>query len=126
MQKEWLLLFLAGIFEVVWVSGLKHATAWWEWLITLAAIWFSFKVLIDAAKKLPIGTVYAVFTGLGTAGTVMTEILLLQEPAHPLKLAFIATLSAGVIGLKLVTKDQGEKARRKEHGVDRVVHRRSV
>ncbi|MDF2682168.1 MAG: QacE family quaternary ammonium compound efflux transporter [Brevibacillus sp.] len=126
MKKEWVFLLLAGIFEVVWVSGLKHATAWWEWIITAAAILYSFKVLIDAAKKLPIGTVYAVFTGLGTAGTVMTETLLLHEPVYPLKLLFIATLSAGVIGLKLVTRDEDSKERGMENGVDGVVDRRSV
>ncbi|MCR8635581.1 DMT family transporter [Paenibacillus radicis (ex Xue et al. 2023)] len=105
MQKEWRLLVLAGAMEVVWVSGLKHSTTWWEWLITIASILFSFKVLLDAAAVLPLGTVYAVFTGLGTAGTVITEALLFGEPVHPLKLVFIAALAVGVMGLKLVTKD---------------------
>ncbi|ATF13472.1 multidrug efflux SMR transporter [Brevibacillus porteri] len=126
MQKEWMFLLLAGIFEVVWVYGLKHATTWWEWIITIAAILYSFKVLIDAAKKLPVGTVYAVFTGLGTGGTVMTEILLLNEPVHPLKLVFIATLLAGVIGLKLVTQSEESNKRGNKNGVDGAVDRRSV
>ncbi|WP_289139888.1 multidrug efflux SMR transporter [uncultured Brevibacillus sp.] len=111
---------------MIWVSGLKHATAWWEWIITIAAILYSFKVLIDAAKKLPVGTVYAVFTGLGTGGTVMTEILLLNEPVHPLKLVFIAPLLTGVIGLKLVTRSDGSEKRGNENGVDGIVDRRSV
>lgn len=106
MKREWWLVILAGVIEVVWVSGLKHASTWWEWLITLIAILFSFKVLLEAAEKLPLGTVYAVFTGLGTAGTVLSEMLLFGEPVEPLKLVFIGTLAAGVISLKLVTKDE--------------------
>lgn len=102
-NKHWLLVVLAGVIEVIWVTGLKHSTLWWEWLITVIAIIISFKVLIDAAKHLPLGTVYAVFTGLGTAGTVLTEMLVFGEPVKLLKLLFIATLAAGVIGLKLVT-----------------------
>lgn len=106
MKREWWLVVLAGVIEVVWVSGLKYASTWWEWLITLIAILFSFKVLLEAAEKLPLGTVYAVFTGLGTAGTVLSEMLLFGEPVKPLKLVFICTLAAGVISLKLVTKDE--------------------
>ncbi|PYI52171.1 DMT family transporter [Paenibacillus flagellatus] len=109
MKKEWWLLLIGGVFEAVWVSGLKHASAWWEWLGTVALILASFKVLIDAAAKLPVGTVYAVFAGLGTAATVVTEIVVYGEPVHPLKLLFISTLAAGVIGLKLVTADGDAK-----------------
>ncbi|MDF2960462.1 MAG: multidrug resistance protein [Paenibacillus sp.] len=108
MQKEWWLLLLAGAIEVVWVAGLKNSTTWWEWLITIAFILFSFKVLLNAVVKLPLGTVYTVFTGLGTAGTVITEILFFGEPARPLKMVFIAVLAAGVIGLKVVTKSVKE------------------
>ncbi|MBU7320496.1 DMT family transporter [Paenibacillus oleatilyticus] len=109
MNKAWWLLLLAGATEVVWVTGLKHSTAWWEWVLTLVFIVFSFKAFLDSAAKLPIGTVYVMFTGLGTAGTVITEIVLFGEPAHPLKLVLIAALAAGVLGLKLVTKDAEAK-----------------
>ncbi|MEK8127834.1 SMR family transporter [Paenibacillus filicis] len=112
MRKEWWLLLLAGALEVVWVSGLKHSTTWWEWLITIASIVFSFKVFIESASKLPIGTVYVMFTGLGTAGTVIVEILVFGEPAKPLKLLFIAIMAAGVLGLKLVTKDPEAPAKK--------------
>lgn len=105
MRKAWWLLLLAGALEVVWVSGLKHSELWWHWLITVAPIIFSFKVFLESAAKLPIGTVYVIFTGLGTAGTVIAEILVFGEQANPLKLLFIAGLAAGVLGLKLVTKD---------------------
>ncbi|GAB6926162.1 multidrug efflux SMR transporter subunit YkkC [Paenibacillus sp. JCM 10914] len=103
MRKEWWLLLLAGALEVVWVSGLKHAGNWWQWLITLVSIVFSFKVFLDSAAKLPIGTVYVIFTGLGTAGTVLAEIVIFGEAANPLKLVLIGVLAAGVLGLKLVT-----------------------
>ena len=106
MKREWWLVILAGVIEVVWVSGLKHGSTWWEWLITLMAILLRFKVLLEGEEKLPLGTVYAVFTGLGTAGTVLSEMLLFGEPVEPLKLVFIGTLAAGVISLKLVTKDE--------------------
>ncbi|MEF3302073.1 DMT family transporter [Paenibacillus sp. GYB003] len=109
MKKEWGLLMVAGAFEVVWVSGLKHATAWWEWLITAALLLASIKVLIDSAAKLPVGTVYAVFTGLGTAGTAIAEIAVFGEPVDALKLLFIASLAAGVIGLKLLSGENKAK-----------------
>ncbi|RXZ80633.1 QacE family quaternary ammonium compound efflux SMR transporter [Paenibacillaceae bacterium] len=106
MRKEWWLLLLAGVLEVVWVSGLKYAATWWEWVITISIILLSFKVFIEAAARLPLGTVYVIFTGLGTAGTVIVEILIFDEPAKPLKLMFIALMAAGVLGLKLATKDE--------------------
>ena len=102
------MLLFAGVIEVIWVSGLKHSSTWWEWLITAVALGVSFMILIKVSARLPIGTVYAVFTGLGTAGTVIAEMLIFGEPANPLKLLFIATLAAGVMGLKLVTKDVKE------------------
>ncbi|QBD78358.1 multidrug efflux SMR transporter [Ktedonosporobacter rubrisoli] len=110
MRKEWILLFLTGVLEAVWVSGIKHAATWWEWLITIASILVSFKVLFDVAAKLPLGTMYAVFTGLGTVATVITEIIFFGEQFNPLKLLFIAALLAGVMGLKFVTND-GEKGK---------------
>ncbi|TVX89535.1 DMT family transporter [Paenibacillus agilis] len=111
MNKHWGLVLLAGFLEIFWVSGLKYSTEWWHWALTIGAIALSFKVLIEAASKLPLGTVYAVFTGIGTAGTVLMEILVFGEPANPIKLFFIATLAGAVIGLKLVTKDENEEAK---------------
>lgn len=108
MQKAWWLLIFAGLTEVIWVAGLKHATLWWEWLVTIIFILLSFKILIDAASKLPIGTVYAVFTGLGTGGTVVVEIFLFNESADLLKILLISTLTLGVIGLKMSTKEEQE------------------
>ncbi len=67
-----------------------------------------FYLLIKATDSLPVGTVYAVFTGLGTAGTVLSEILLFKEQADPVKIVLIGVLLIGVIGLKLVTQDKPE------------------
>ncbi|WP_232697149.1 DMT family transporter [Brevibacillus daliensis] len=106
MNKNWLYVLIAGLLEIYWVSGIKHSVTWYEWAGTLIAIMISFYVLIQATKKLPIGTVYAVFTGIGTAGTVLTEILLFGEPVVVAKIALVALLLTGVIGLKLITKEE--------------------
>ncbi|GKW46091.1 multidrug efflux SMR transporter [Planococcus sp. NCCP-2050] len=105
MNLNWLKVILAAVFEVVWVIGLKHADNFLEWTITVIAIIISFTVMIMAGRKLPVGTVYAVFVGLGTAGTVLSDILLFNEPLKIEKLILVGVLLAGVIGLKLVTPD---------------------
>ena len=95
----------AAVFEVMWVIGLKHASTMWEWLITVVAIIISFYVMISASTKLPVGTVYSVFVGLGTAGTVVADMVLFGEPFKLMKLVLVVILLAGVIGLKMVTKE---------------------
>lgn len=105
MKRYWLYVVFAGIFEVVWVVGLKHSETVIEWTATLISIVASFFVLIRATNYLPIGTVYAVFTGLGTAGTVLAEMVLFGEPFNIYKILLISTLLIGVIGLKMVTSD---------------------
>lgn len=105
MNVNWLKVILAAVFEVVWVIGLKHADNFLEWTITVIAIIISFTVMIMAGRKLPVGTVYAVFVGLGTAGTVLSDILLFNEPLKIEKLILVGVLLAGVMGLKLVTPD---------------------
>lgn len=103
MNLYWFYVLLGSISEVAWVSGLKHASSSVEWLLTAGAVSFSFYLLIKVSDKLPVGTVYIVFTGLGTAGTVASEMLLYGEPLQPLKLLLIAILLSGVIGLKWIT-----------------------
>ena len=105
MNTNWIKVFVAAFFEVFWVIGLKHADTFWAWTGTVISILISFYVLIMAGRKLPVGTVYAVFVGLGTAGTVFSEILFFGEPFKMEKALLILLLLAGVIGLKLVTKD---------------------
>jgi paired small multidrug resistance pump len=106
MNKDWVNVFVAAFFEIFWVIGLKHANDFWTWTGTVIAIFISFYLMIMAGRKLPVGTVYAVFVGLGTAGTVFSEILFFGEPLKLEKVLLILLLLAGVIGLKLVTSDQ--------------------
>ena len=108
-MKYWLLIIVAAVFEVGWVIGLKHAATPLEWTGTIIAIIISFGILIYASGVLPVGTVYAVFVGLGTFGTVISDMVLFGSPVEPLKILFIVTLLAGVIMLKLVTPDNDTK-----------------
>lgn len=109
MNRHWLYIAVAGVFEIAWVTGLKHAYNTWTWAGTLAAIAISMDLLIRATKKLPVGTAYAVFTGMGTAGTVLMEMLVFGEPFTWSKLLLILLLLTGVIGLKIVTTEQASK-----------------
>jgi paired small multidrug resistance pump len=108
MNKDWVKVYVAALFEVCWVSGLKHADDVWTWAGTIIAIIISFYGFISAGRNLPMGTVYAVFVGLGTAGTVLAETIFFGEPIKTEKILFILLLLAGVIGLKLVTEDNPE------------------
>lgn len=110
MNKTWASVVVAALFEVGWVIGLKHATSVVEWIGTVIAILVSFYLLIASSRVLPVGTVYAVFVGLGTAGTVIADIILFNAPIQPIKLGLIALLLVGVIGLKLVSKPSPEEA----------------
>lgn len=105
MNTNWMKVFIAVFFEVFWVIGLKYANGFWTWSGTAIAIFISFYLLINASKKLPVGTVYAVFVGLGTAGTVFSDIVFFDEPFSIEKMLLILVLLAGVIGLKLVTSE---------------------
>ncbi|MBP2638850.1 MAG: cation/cationic drug transporter [Firmicutes bacterium] len=108
MNKTWISVFIAAFFEVGWVIGLKHADGVLEWGGTLIAIIISFYLMIMAGRDLAVGTVYAVFVGLGTAGTVLAEILLFDALVIPAKLALIVLLLSGVISLKMLS-NQKEK-----------------
>jgi paired small multidrug resistance pump len=103
MNTIWLLVYMSVIFEVSWVTGLKHANHPLEWTLTAISIFISFFLLIYSTKRLPISTVYAVFTGLGAAGTVLVELLFFSNHVNWLKIALCAVLISGVIGLKMVT-----------------------
>ena len=109
MNKDWIKVFIAAVFEVLWVIGLKHSDSLLDWTGTIVAIVISFYGLIMAGRKLPVGTVYAVFVGLGTAGTVFSEILFFGEPLKVEKILLVLVLLAGVIGLKLVTDEEPKK-----------------
>ena len=109
MNRHWMLVLLAGVIEILWAIGLKYASSWLTWLAVAALIYVSFVVLLKALEKVPVATAYAVFTGIGTAGTVIVEMAVFGEPFSWNKIFFIGMLLAGVIGLKLVTADSDKK-----------------
>jgi quaternary ammonium compound-resistance protein SugE len=101
---SWLILIVAGLFEVAWALGLKFTEGFTRplWTIaTLACMIVSVWLLGVAMKTLPVGTAYAVWVGVGATGTVLLGILLLDEPASVLRLASVGLIVAGIIGLKL-------------------------
>jgi paired small multidrug resistance pump len=115
-MNNWLLVIIAAIFEVIWVIGLKHADNMVGWIGTSIAVFISFGLLVYSGKKLPTSTVYAVFVGLGTAGTVMSEMAWFNVPFSWTKLGLIILLLIGITGLKLVTKEQRKSLKREgEH-----------
>lgn len=100
----WLFLVIAGLFEVVWIVLLKLTegfTRLWPSLATIAAMAASFWCMSQSLRSLPMGTVYAVWTGIGAAGGVLWGIAVLGEPATALRLACVTLILAGVAGLKL-------------------------
>jgi quaternary ammonium compound-resistance protein SugE len=102
----WIYLLLAGLFEIVWAIGLKYTegfTRLWPTVVTIAAMVVSMGLLGVAAKGLPIGTAYAVWTGIGAVGAAILGIVLFAEPATALRIASIGLIVAGVIGLKLAS-----------------------
>ena len=103
MDRRWMQVIIAAFFEVGWVIGLKHASTTLEWVLTIIAIVVSFYLMINASTKLPVGTVYAVFVGLGTVGTVIMDIVLFDQSANSMKLLLIGLLLVGVVGLKVLT-----------------------
>lgn len=105
-MQAWIMLGAAGLFEIVWAIGLKYAHGFTKPLpsaITITAMVVSMYLLAQAARTLPIGTAYAVWTGIGAAGAALLGLMLFQESANPVRLACIALIVAGVAGLKLST-----------------------
>jgi quaternary ammonium compound-resistance protein SugE len=102
----WLLLFIAGLFEVGWAIGLKYTEGFTRPLptiLTVASMVISVALLGMALKALPVGTAYAVWTGIGTVGTAILGMILFDDPATALRLACIGLIVAGILGLKLVS-----------------------
>ena len=103
---SWLLLVVAGLFEIGWAIGLKYTdgfTRLWPTVWTVAAMVISLTLLGLALKTIPVGTGYAVWTGVGAAGTAILGIILFAEPATALRLGSIALIVAGIVGLKAAT-----------------------
>ncbi|HJF34081.1 MAG TPA: multidrug efflux SMR transporter [Sporosarcina psychrophila] len=100
----WVYLLIAGVTEIIWATGLKEAqgfTILLPSIITLVFIVISFFLFAKAMETIPIGTAYAVFTGIGAAGTAIAGILLFNEGAGASKLFFLVLLLVGIVGLKL-------------------------
>ena len=102
----WIILALAGLFEVGWAVGLKYAegfTRLWPSVGTAVALVLSMALLGVALRTLPLGTAYAVWTGIGTVGTAILGIVLFREPATAARMACIALIVAGIVGLKVLS-----------------------
>ena len=103
---EWGILFVAGLFEIGWAIGLKYTEGFSRLVpsvLTVAAMVISVVLLGVALKTLPVGTAYAVWTGIGAVGTAALGIYLFGEPATAARLASIGLIVAGIVGLKLVS-----------------------
>ncbi len=101
----WIYLTIAGLFEIAWAIGLKYTEGFsrlYPSLWTVASMAISFLFLSLALKMLPVGTAYAVWTGIGAVGTAILGIYLFGEPATVLRLGAIGLIVAGIVGLKLV------------------------
>ena len=102
----WIILAVAGLLEIGWAIGLKYTdglTRPGPTIATVAAMVASLVLLGMAVRSLPVGTAYAVWTGIGTLGTVLLGIVLFGESTEPLRLLFLAMIVAGIAGLKMIT-----------------------
>ncbi|MFZ5521339.1 MAG: DMT family transporter [Pseudomonadota bacterium] len=107
VTASWALLLLAGLLEVVWAAGLKSTEGFsrlWPSVGVIMVAWLSFWLLGLAMRQLPAGTAYAIWVGIGAAGTVVAGIVLLGESASPARLACVGLILTGVIGLRLLEK----------------------
>ena len=103
---SWLYLFAAGLLEIAWAVGLKYTQGFTKLVpsvLTLTAMAASVGLLGLALRHLPLGTAYAVWTGIGTVGTAIFGMAMLGEPAGAMRLGCIALIVAGILGLKLLT-----------------------
>lgn len=101
---HWLYLVLAGLLEIGWAIGMKYTdgfTRLWPSVLTILTMILSFALLATALRALPVGTAYAVWTGIGAVGTAVVGILLLGESANVFRVLSILLIAVGIIGLKL-------------------------
>ena len=102
---SWIYLVIAGVFEIVWAISLKYSegfTKLWPSVITLSAMWVSFGFLSQALKTIPMGTAYAIWTGIGAVGVATVGIVWLNEPADIKRVLCIGLIVVGIIGLKIL------------------------
>jgi len=104
---SWFILFIAGLFEVVWAVGIKYTEGWtklWPSVFTVLAMIASFYLLSAALKTIPMGTAYAVWTGVGIIGTAIFGIIYFKEPADILRLICILLIITGIVGLRILAR----------------------
>ena len=102
----WTYLLIAGLLEIGWAIGLKYTDGWtrlWPSIVTLVTMVASFYCLAQAVRVIPVGTGYAIWTGIGAVGTAILGIILFSESAAPPRLACIGLIVAGILGLKLTS-----------------------
>lgn len=105
----WFHLIIAGLLEVAWAVGLKQTAGWtrlWPSLITVVLMIASFFFLSLALRTLPLGTSYAIWTGIGAVGTALIGIFIFDEPRTTARLVCILLIVAGIVGLKLASSSQ--------------------
>ena len=103
----WFILFIAGLFEIAWAVGIKYTEGWtrlWPSVLTVIAMVASFYLLSIALKNIPMGTAYAVWTGIGTIGTVVYGIVYFKEPTDILRMVCIMLIISGIVGLRVLAK----------------------
>lgn len=106
LSSAWILLIVAGLFEVCWAVGLKYTegfTRLWPSVFTVATLALSMLLLAKATQSLPIGTAYAVWVGIGALGAAILGIFLFHEPVSPARVVFLGLLVVSIVGLKLTS-----------------------
>jgi quaternary ammonium compound-resistance protein SugE len=104
--NAWLILLVAGILEIIWATTMKASEGFTRFAltaVTIATAWLSFYLLGLSLKALPVGTAYAVWTGIGAVGTAAVGMAIFNEPATATRLGFIALIVGGILGLKLTS-----------------------
>lgn len=106
LSLSWILLFIAGILEVVWASAMKQSHGFsrlWPSVITIVAMIASFALLASAMRSLPLGTAYAVWTGIGALGAFLVGLFVLGEAASPARLLAAGLILSGIVLMKVAT-----------------------
>lgn len=106
-MTSWIYLIIAGLFEIGWATGLKYTEGFsnfWPSVYTILSMIASFILLSIALKTLPVGTAYAIWTGIGVVGTALLGIFLFDEPATVAKAICITLILTGIVGLKITTE----------------------
>jgi len=104
---QWFILFVAGLFEIAWAIGLKYSEGFSKPLpsvLTILAMIISMTLLSYSVKTLPVGTAYAVWTGIGAVGTALLGIFLFQESKELIRILFILLIITGIVGLRFFSK----------------------